>query len=87
MKLAADRTHPAMQPARFEPAIDIEHLARMTMGEPGLDHEVLILFERQAGIAEIGIERNVMAVRLEDVVVAPAQQDLTGAGRRRLEMP
>ena len=29
MKLAADRTHPAMQPARFEPAIDIEHLARM----------------------------------------------------------
>jgi HPt (histidine-containing phosphotransfer) domain-containing protein len=29
-------------------AIDRDHLARMTLGEPGLDHEVLRLFDRQA---------------------------------------
>jgi hypothetical protein len=51
MKLAADTApRQAMPSAGLEPAIDLEHLARMTMGEPGLDHEVLILFERQAGI-------------------------------------
>jgi HPt (histidine-containing phosphotransfer) domain-containing protein len=31
-------------------AIDLAHLARMTMGEAGLEREVLTLFERQAGI-------------------------------------
>ena len=31
-------------------AIDLPHLARMTMGEAGLEREVLTLFERQAGI-------------------------------------
>jgi hypothetical protein len=75
MKLAADRTHPAMQPARFEPAIDIEHLARMTMGEPGLDHEVLILFERQAGI---------LLARMRDApapVVAAFAHTLKGSAR------
>jgi len=50
MKLAAHTIQLAMPSARLEPAIDLEHLARMTLGEPGLDHEVLILFERQAGI-------------------------------------
>jgi HPt (histidine-containing phosphotransfer) domain-containing protein len=30
------------------PAIDLAHLHRMTLGEPGLDREVRVLFERQA---------------------------------------
>jgi HPt (histidine-containing phosphotransfer) domain-containing protein len=31
-----------------EPAIDREHLARMTMGQPQLEREVLTLFARQS---------------------------------------
>jgi Hpt domain-containing protein len=33
-----------------KPAIDIEHLARMTLGERGLEREVLELFGRQADL-------------------------------------
>jgi hypothetical protein len=33
-----------------EPAIDLAHLARMTLGEKSLEAEVLGLFDRQAGI-------------------------------------
>ena len=32
------------------PAIDIEHLSRMTLGERSLEREVLALFDRQAGM-------------------------------------
>ena len=31
-------------------AIDLEHLARMTLGERGLEVEVLALFDRQAAV-------------------------------------
>jgi hypothetical protein len=31
-----------------EPAVDVAHLARMTLGEDGLEREVLGLFDRQA---------------------------------------
>src|SRR5262245_598752 len=31
-----------------QPAVDVAHLARMTLGEKGLEREVLDLFERQA---------------------------------------
>ena len=39
-----------------EPAIDREHLARMTMGQPQLEREVLTLFARQSRdlIAKLG---------------------------------
>jgi hypothetical protein len=51
MKLAAEpaaaRPIPHVDP---QPAIDLAHLARMTMGEAGLDREVLTLFDRQAGL-------------------------------------
>ena len=33
-----------------KPAIDIEHLARMTLGERSLEREVLELFDRQADL-------------------------------------
>jgi HPt (histidine-containing phosphotransfer) domain-containing protein len=50
MELAADATAAtdAPMPAPVESAIDFEHLARMTLGEPGLEAEVLTLFDRQA---------------------------------------
>jgi HPt (histidine-containing phosphotransfer) domain-containing protein len=35
-------------PTSAEPAIDRQHLARMTLGERSLECEVLALFERQA---------------------------------------
>jgi HPt (histidine-containing phosphotransfer) domain-containing protein len=37
-------------PAPAEAVIDFEHLARMTLGEPSLEAEVLTLFDRQADI-------------------------------------
>jgi HPt (histidine-containing phosphotransfer) domain-containing protein len=40
----------APPPAPVEAAIDLEHLARMTLGERGLEAEVLTLFERQAAV-------------------------------------
>jgi HPt (histidine-containing phosphotransfer) domain-containing protein len=39
---------PPLVPA--DPIIDTDHLARMTLGEEGLEREVLQLFEYQAGI-------------------------------------
>jgi HPt (histidine-containing phosphotransfer) domain-containing protein len=33
-----------------DPAIDLAHLSRMTLGEKSLEAEVLALFDRQAGI-------------------------------------
>jgi len=37
-------------PAAIEPAIDMQHLARMTLGERSLEREVLALFDRQADV-------------------------------------
>jgi HPt (histidine-containing phosphotransfer) domain-containing protein len=37
-------------PATAPPAIDMEHLSHMTLGERGLEIEVLRLFERQADL-------------------------------------
>lgn len=41
-------THSAPSLASGEPAIDLDHLFRMTQGERGLEREVLGLFDRQA---------------------------------------
>src|SRR5260221_5733117 len=41
--------------------------------------------QRLACVAEIRIERYVVPVRFEDVVEAPLDQELAGAGCRRLE--
>jgi HPt (histidine-containing phosphotransfer) domain-containing protein len=43
---AAGHSAPPLSPG--QPAVDLAHLARMTLGEKGLEHEVLELFERQA---------------------------------------
>jgi HPt (histidine-containing phosphotransfer) domain-containing protein len=37
-------------PAPVETVIDLEHLARMTLGEASLETEVLTLFDRQAAV-------------------------------------
>lgn len=37
-------------PASAGPAIDLEHLGRMTLGERSLEREVLALFDRQVDI-------------------------------------
>jgi len=41
-------TMPAAAPV--EPAIDVQHLSRMTLGERSLEREVLSLFDRQVEI-------------------------------------
>jgi HPt (histidine-containing phosphotransfer) domain-containing protein len=43
---------PPLSPAEpaAEPVIDFAHLARMTWGEKSLEAEVLVLFDRQAGL-------------------------------------
>src|SRR5215813_2256230 len=42
----AGHAAPPLSPG--QPAVDFAHLARMTLGEKGLEREVLDLFERQA---------------------------------------
>jgi hypothetical protein len=52
MEPTADAAAPvdALPPASIEAAIDLEHLARMTLGERSLEAEVLKLFDRQAAV-------------------------------------
>lgn len=40
----------ALGSATVQPAIDLMHLGRMTLGEKSLEAEVLVLFDRQAGM-------------------------------------
>jgi HPt (histidine-containing phosphotransfer) domain-containing protein len=40
----------ALGAAAVQPAIDLAHLGRMTLGEKSLEAEVLALFDRQAGM-------------------------------------
>jgi HPt (histidine-containing phosphotransfer) domain-containing protein len=46
MEQAVGHSAPPLSPG--QPAVDLAHLARMTLGEKGLEREVLDLFERQA---------------------------------------
>jgi HPt (histidine-containing phosphotransfer) domain-containing protein len=48
-------------PSGATAAIDIQHLSRMTLGEPSLQREVLALFERQADILLRRIRRGTPA--------------------------
>jgi HPt (histidine-containing phosphotransfer) domain-containing protein len=52
MEPTADAAAPidAPPPVPVEAAIDLKHLARMTLGERGLEAEVLTLFDRQAAV-------------------------------------
>jgi HPt (histidine-containing phosphotransfer) domain-containing protein len=52
MEPTADAAAPigARLPAPVEAAIDLAHLARMTLGERDLEAEVLALFDRQAAV-------------------------------------
>jgi HPt (histidine-containing phosphotransfer) domain-containing protein len=52
---------PPLAPA--DPAIDLGHLSRMTLGEEALEHEVLALFGRQAEILLARMENAPQAVR------------------------
>ena len=47
-RICAPPSAPSSRPP--EGAIDLAHLARMTLGEKSLEAEVLALFDRQAGI-------------------------------------
>jgi HPt (histidine-containing phosphotransfer) domain-containing protein len=44
--VSAGHSAPPLSPG--QPAVDLAHLARMTLGEKGLEREVLELFQRQA---------------------------------------
>ena len=52
MEPTADAAAPIDAPplVPVEAAIDLKHLARMTLGERGLEAEVLMLFDRQAAV-------------------------------------
>jgi hypothetical protein len=65
----------AVLPAPAETAIDLAHLARMTLGERGLEAEVLALFDRQAAV---------LLARMRDcapAVVAAFAHTLKGSAR------
>jgi HPt (histidine-containing phosphotransfer) domain-containing protein len=55
--------------------IDFEHLFRMTLGDHGLEREVLQLFDRQAGMLMERISRS------EPGIVAAAAHTIKGSAR------
>jgi HPt (histidine-containing phosphotransfer) domain-containing protein len=54
--VSAGHSAPPLSPG--QPAVDFAHLARMTLGEKGLEREVLELFQRQADmlLARMAVE-------------------------------
>jgi HPt (histidine-containing phosphotransfer) domain-containing protein len=54
--VSAGHSAPPLSPG--QPAVDLAHLARMTLGEKGLEREVLELFQRQADmlLARMAVE-------------------------------
>ena len=61
--------------APVERPIDFEHLFRMTLGDHGLEREVLQLFDRQAGMLMARITQS------EPGIVAAAAHTLKGSAR------
>jgi len=57
-----------------QPAVDLAHLARMTLGEKGLEREVLELFERQADmlLARMAVEEPRMVGALAHTLAGSA---------------
>jgi HPt (histidine-containing phosphotransfer) domain-containing protein len=62
-------------PPSGERPIDLVHLARMTLGERGLEREVLQLFDRQAGMLVVRMEQ------AERAGVCAAAHTLKGSAR------
>jgi hypothetical protein len=50
METTADAVAPTDAPPPVEAVIDLDHLARMTLGERSLEAEVLTLFDQQATV-------------------------------------
>jgi HPt (histidine-containing phosphotransfer) domain-containing protein len=77
MAIAARNTEQSSAPPRTadEPAIDLHHLSRMTLGERSLEREVLALFDRQA---ELLLPRLCNGVK---AVVAASAHTLKGSAR------
>jgi HPt (histidine-containing phosphotransfer) domain-containing protein len=72
---AAAQTDRPPDETRPEAALDLEHLRRMTLGEPMLEREVLALFDQQAGL---------LLSRMQDAapaVVAACAHTLKGSAR------
>jgi HPt (histidine-containing phosphotransfer) domain-containing protein len=61
--------------APIEQSIDVGHLARMTLGEPSLEREVLQLFDRQAAMLLARMRQTAPAV------VAACAHTLKGSSR------
>jgi HPt (histidine-containing phosphotransfer) domain-containing protein len=66
-------TAPPLAPA--DQIIDLDHLGRMTLGDPGLEREVLQLFDQQAGML---LER---MTREAPRIVAALAHTLIGSAR------
>src|SRR5436853_4860717 len=77
---AVGHSAPPLSPG--QPAVDLAHLARMTLGEKGLEREVLDLFERQADmlLARMAVEEPRMVGALAHTLAGSA----SGIGARRV---
>ena len=64
---------PPLVPAA--PAIDLDHLRRMTLGERSLEREVLALFDRQSGMLFARIEQ------ADPAAIGAAAHTLKGSAR------
>jgi HPt (histidine-containing phosphotransfer) domain-containing protein len=82
--IAAD---PFVAPATDEQAIDLTHLFRMTLGDHGLEREVLALFDRQIGmlidrmIAHLNAHLNAHLAAADASCVAALAHTLKGSAR------
>jgi HPt (histidine-containing phosphotransfer) domain-containing protein len=76
---AVGHSAPPLSPG--QPAVDLAHLARMTLGEKGLEREVLDLFEHQADmlLARMAAEEPRMVSALAHTLAGSASG--IGAGR------
>jgi HPt (histidine-containing phosphotransfer) domain-containing protein len=67
--------HTAILTAEPAPAIDRDHLKRMTFGEASLEHELLQLFDRQADLLMARMRKS------EPAVIATLAHTMKGSAR------
>ena len=71
---------------RVEPAVDLEHLRRFTLGDPGLELEILELFIKQAPIT-LGALRAAVADRDWKIAAHTLKGSARAVGAWRVARP
>ena len=81
IELSTPVVDPAPPLAPIEQPIDVAHLARMTLGDASLEHEVLQIFDRQAEILIARIRQAVPAAAASHAHTLKGSSSSIGAWR------